>query len=67
MRSLVPGGAAEEAGLSIDNVIVEVDRKPTPDLEAFYKVVNDRKKYLIRFVDVNQFVLRTLDLSEPKK
>ncbi len=65
VRSVVPGGAADEAGLAPDNVIVEVDRKPTPDLESFLKIVRERKKYLIRFVDVNQFVLRTLDLSDP--
>ena len=64
VRSVVPGGAADEAGLAPDNVIVEVDRKPTPDLESFFKIVKDQKKYLIRFVDVNQFVLRTLDLSD---
>ena len=67
VRSVVPGGPADEAGLAPDNVIVEIDRKPSPDLETFYKLVKEKKKYLIRFVDVNQFVLRTLDLTDKKK
>lgn len=67
VRNVTPGGPADEAGLAPDNVIVEVDRKPTPDLETFYKLVKEKKKYMIRFVDVNQFVLRTLDLSDKKK
>lgn len=66
VRNVVPDGPADQAGLAPDNVIVEVNRKPTPTLEDFYKIVKDRKKYLVRFVDVNQFVLRTLDLSSSK-
>lgn len=64
VRSVVPGSPADEAGLAPDNVIVEVDRKETPDLESFFKIVKEKRKYMIRFVDVNQFVLRTIDLSD---
>ena len=66
VRNVVPGGPADQAGLAQDMVIVEVNRKPVPTLDDFFKVVKEKKKYLIRFVDVNQFVLRTLDLSGNK-
>jgi S1-C subfamily serine protease len=41
-------GPAAVAGLSRGDLIVEVDRKPTPDVEAFFAVVKEKKSYLLR-------------------
>jgi serine protease Do len=43
-----PGSAADEAGLSRGDIIVEVDKKSVPDVKSFYYVVNAKKSYLLR-------------------
>jgi serine protease Do len=42
------GGPADRAGLMRGDLIVEVDRKPVPNEEAFYAVVRSKKSYLLR-------------------
>jgi S1-C subfamily serine protease len=41
-------GPADRAGLNRGDVIVEVDRKPIKDVDAFYSLVKDKKTYLLR-------------------
>lgn len=42
------GGAADKAGLGRGDVILEVDRKPVENVEAFYSIVKEKKSYLLR-------------------
>jgi len=42
------GGPADRAGLMRGDLIVEVDRKPVANAEAFYSVVRSKKSYLLR-------------------
>ncbi len=42
------GGAADRAGLGAGDVILEVDRKPVRDVEAFDALVREKKGYLLR-------------------
>jgi serine protease Do len=42
------GSAADKAGLSRGDVIVEVDRKPVKNVEAFNAIVKAKKSYLLR-------------------
>jgi serine protease Do len=48
VNSINYGGPADRAGLMRGDLIVEVDRKPVPSLEAFYDVVRTKKSYLLR-------------------
>ena len=42
------GGPADKAGLTRGDVILEVDRKAVTDLESFFKLVKEKKSYLLR-------------------
>jgi serine protease Do len=42
------GSAADRAGLVRGDVILEVNRKPVKDVDAFYSIVKDKKSYLLR-------------------
>lgn len=65
------GSPADRAGLSRGDVIVEVDKKPVKDAEAFYSIVKDKKSYMLRVrkggglsTGDSAFVVVVLDLSE---
>ena len=42
------GGPADASGLFRGDIIVEVDRKPIRDTDAFYAIVKEKKSYLLR-------------------
>ena len=42
------GSAADQSGLTRGDLIVEVDRKPVKDADAFYAIVKAKKSYLMR-------------------
>jgi len=42
------GSAADRAGLVRGDVILEVNRKPVKDVDAFYSIVKEKKSYLLR-------------------
>ncbi|MEO7164268.1 MAG: trypsin-like peptidase domain-containing protein [Bdellovibrionia bacterium] len=42
------GSAADKAGLMRGDIVLEVDKKPIKDVDAFYSVVNEKKSYLVR-------------------
>jgi serine protease Do len=48
VSSVAYGSAADKAGLTRGDVIVEVDRKPIKDADGFYSVVKEKKSYLLR-------------------
>ena len=48
VTSTAYGGPADRAGLMRGDVILEVDRKATPDADSFYAVVKEKKSYLLR-------------------
>lgn len=48
VSSVKSDGPANRAGLMRGDVILEVDRKPIKDVEAFYSIVKEKKSYLLR-------------------
>lgn len=42
------GSAADKAGLTRGDLILEVDRKTVKDVDSFYGIVNEKKSYLLR-------------------
>jgi serine protease Do len=42
------GGPADRSGLMRGDVVLEVDRKPVPDVDSFFKIVKEKKSYLLR-------------------
>jgi serine protease Do len=42
------GSPADTAGIMRGDLILEVDRKPVKDLDAFYELVKEKKSYLLR-------------------
>jgi serine protease Do len=59
---------ADKAGLSRGDVIVEVDRKPVKDENAFYRIVRRKKSYLLRVLRIDDtgqenFEVLVLDLK----
>ncbi|NUM88001.1 MAG: Do family serine endopeptidase [Bdellovibrionales bacterium] len=66
VTQVIPGGAAEEAGVAPGDVIVEVDQKPVATVESFYARFRTKKSYLLRFRRGDSFVIATLDLSGKK-
>jgi serine protease Do len=46
--NIAPDSAADRAGLSRGDVILEVDRKTVSDVEHFYGIVKEKKAYLLR-------------------
>ncbi len=63
---VTPGSPAEEAGLERGDLIVEVDRKPTPNTGVFARVFRAPKAYLVRFRRGGEGVaITTLDLGKP--
>jgi serine protease Do len=68
VESVVPGGAAEEAGLEPRDVIVEVDQKPVTSLRAFIAMFKEPRIYLLSFRQGNEGVqITSLDLSKNPK
>jgi serine protease Do len=47
VSAVEPGSAADEAGLRRGDVILEVDQKPVPDVEAFRRATRGRDKALL--------------------
>lgn len=64
------GSPADRAGLSRGDIVVEVDKKPIKDVDAFYSIVKDKKSYMLRVrrgggpSGDSAFVVVVLDLSE---
>jgi serine protease Do len=61
-------GPADHAGLLRGDVILEVDRKPIKDVDAFYAIVKQKKSYLLRIRRMDAqgrelFTIVTLDLT----
>jgi len=58
VSALEPGGPAEEAGLRRGDVILEIDQRPVPNVEAFQKATHGRDKalLLVRRADATIFV-----------
>lgn len=48
VTSVKDGGPADQAGLVRGDVILEVDRNPIKDVDAFYSIVKEKKSYLLR-------------------
>jgi serine protease Do len=48
VSSTVYGGPADRQGILRGDIILEVDRKPVKDVDAFYSIVKDKKSYLLR-------------------
>ncbi len=48
VEELEYGGAADRAGLARGDVIVEADRKPIKSVADFFRIVKERKAYLLR-------------------
>jgi len=48
VSSVVYGGPADRAGLMRGDLILEVDRKPVKDVDAFYAIVKSKSGYLLR-------------------
>jgi len=44
ITEVAPGGAAEKAGLQAGEVIVEIDRRPTPTAEDAFKALRGQRK-----------------------
>jgi serine protease Do len=42
------GGPADRAGVLRGDIILEVDRKPIKDVDAFFSIVKEKKSYLLR-------------------
>ena len=62
------GGPADSAGLFRGDIIVEVDRKPIKDADAFYSIVKEKKTYLLRVRRTDPqgkevFIVALLDLK----
>ncbi len=63
------GGPADKAGLIRGDLILEVDRKPVKDSDAFFALVSEKKSYLLRVRRVDPhgreaFSVIVLDLKE---
>jgi len=63
------GGPADKAGVVRGDVIMEVNRKPIKDSDAFYAIVKEKMSYLLRvrriYPQGNEgFVVIVLDLKE---
>jgi serine protease Do len=58
-----PGSPAEDSGLRRGDVIVEVDQRPSPNLDAFYRVVKEERVYLLRIRRGEGFAITSLDLT----
>jgi len=61
--------AADRAGLDRGDLIVEVDKKPVRSVDEFYKIVKERKAYLLRVrriddQDRESFTVVVLDLKK---
>jgi serine protease Do len=69
VSSVAYGSAADKSGLVRGDVILEVNRKPVKDADAFYAIVKDKKSYLLRIRRMDQsgreaFAVIVLDLKE---
>jgi serine protease Do len=65
VESVAEGGAAEEAGLEPNDVIVEVDQKPVTNLRAFNAMFKEPRIYLISFQHEGEGVaITSLDLTK---
>jgi serine protease Do len=65
VESVVEGGPAAEAGLEPQDVITEVDQKPTPSLRAFNGMFRERRIYLISFMHQGEgTAITSLDLTK---
>lgn len=42
------GGPADKVGIVRNDIILEVDRKPVADVDAFFSIVKSKKSYLLR-------------------
>lgn len=65
------GGAADRAGIGRGDVIIEVDRKPIKNADAFYSTVKEKKSYLVRIrrsdaQGQDVFLVVVLDLKNKK-
>jgi serine protease Do len=58
---------AEDAGLRRGDIIVEVDQKVTPNVEAFGNVFHEERVYLLRIKRGDGYALTSLDLNSPAK
>jgi serine protease Do len=63
------GSAADRAGITRGDVILEVNRKPIKDTDAFYAIVKEKKSYLLRVRRMDPsgreaFAVIVLDLKE---
>lgn len=67
VSKVVPGSAADEAGLQKGDIIVEVDQKPISSVNAFYQTVREAKVYLLRVRSEDGFAITPLDLSAGPK
>ncbi len=61
-------GAADRSGLQRGDIIVEVDKKPTPTVKDFYGIVRGKKTYLLRVLRADgsgreAYALIVLDLK----
>jgi len=66
VSKVVPGSMAEEAGFRRGDLIVEVDQKPTPDVNSFYSIMKEEKEYVVRVRRGDGFTITTLDLTDNK-
>lgn len=63
VTKVVNGSPAEESGLKRGDVIVEVDQKPCPNVDAYYRTVREERVYLLRIHRGDGYALTPLDLS----
>ncbi|MCC7440191.1 MAG: trypsin-like peptidase domain-containing protein [Bdellovibrionales bacterium] len=70
VAQLAYGSPAAEAGLRVDDIILEVDRKAVASPKAFFDIVKEKKSYLIRVMRLGPqdefYKVIVLDLT-PKK
>lgn len=58
------GGPAESAGLRRGDIIVEVNQKKIKSVTDFFRIVDSKRVYLIRFMRKGNYSLTSLDLQK---